>query len=80
MNACSHGNTVVYSVSLVIDKCLLCGGFLIWCESARHADTRHWHFVESERDARTLAMDGKLPQGNIYGIKRPAESGRGSLR
>lgn len=84
---CPHNATVVHSVTMVIDECKQCGGYLVWCENPRHADTRHWHYVDTESDARTLATGGGIPgkQGGIYGVKRPGqitrqEPGRSSLR
>lgn len=78
MTNCKHAATVVYSRTLVIDRCMSCQGFLIWCENIGHEDAngldkpRHWHFAKTANDAAKIAGAPADSTGrNVYGIVRP---------
>jgi hypothetical protein len=70
---CIHPLTVVYSRSMVIDRCVQCRGYLVWCINPAHGIERHWHFAETSTDAARLASGPfDRPYGaNAYGIARP---------
>lgn len=73
INACNHGHTVVFSRTMVIDKCQDCGGFLVWCVNPAHESERHYHLAETVGEATRLtsAPFDRSRGANRYGVKRP---------